>query len=438
MHVYSRARRLAADGTDDHSSRDNNHHHNKTTTDEASKDSSAQHSRAADLWNMIAQEDEQRPSSPRVCPPSPSSDATAFGACSDVRSDPLSSDGSDWALADEFQPLDSEPSSSLSDDLDPARAADRTTLVASDLVKDSGMAIESASQDTALPDQSRRIGVPSSHGYRLGDLFASPRIMLSNDILSGRGRMLPLSSASARVVKAKSRQLVARKQPVQQMLDAGQKLECKTCGMIMAAHDEQAHLKHHEELQMRKEGLVPRSHRWESTDLATDARTSGMLVEVRKSDLFFDTVVLPLMSADLGLLSVEEASQLRKFLFITRDTPQRAVGCVMLEEFNPTTMTIISPSNSSGPAASASSTSASTKPAAKVVLGVNRIWVSKAFRKFHIATRLLDFARAHYYTVGTVEKANIAFTPLTDNGRAFALAYLQETNAPPVEYHHTS
>mmetsp|Transcript_15808 Transcript_15808/g.64576 ORF Transcript_15808/g.64576 Transcript_15808/m.64576 type:complete len:188 (-) Transcript_15808:1456-2019(-) len=63
----------------------------------------------------------------------------------------------------------------------------------------------------------------------------------------------------------------------------------------------------------------------------------------------------------------------------------------------------------------------------RALLGVQMIWVRKAFRRDHIATKLIDAARGHLIYGAVIPKSMVAFTPLTSSGAAFARKYVRES-----------
>lgn len=56
-------------------------------------------------------------------------------------------------------------------------------------------------------------------------------------------------------------------------------------------------------------------------------------------------------------------------------------------------------------------------------MGVNRIWVHQTLRRKGVAALLLDHARLHFVSTGSVPRQLVAFNSLTDSGFEFARNY---------------
>ncbi len=120
----------------------------------------------------------------------------------------------------------------------------------------------------------------------------------------------------------------------------------------------------------------------------------------------------------MGFNHNEKLWQRRHFLYVM---DQQAVGYLAVEQISFASLALDN-----------GTTILAAQDSKAALLGIVQIWVHKKFQRQQIATRMLDAVRVKYFYGMTLPKTKCAFSQPTQQGIAFARAYVDP--APVLVY----
>ncbi|GFT70669.1 n-acetyltransferase ESCO2 [Nephila pilipes] len=223
----------------------------------------------------------------------------------------------------------------------------------------------------------------------------------------------------------------------QLIIDAGQKeigaKMCKTCGMIYfigQEEDEKLHSGYHHTflINLRFPG-------WKK-ECIVGLFPDGRIIQVSETDKNFNLKkiqdILLIVNRDLGFpnAGLPVRPNVMFFLFISND--KRIGGCLVAESIDSACPVISGKTCEEGKSdgniiwkLGSWYASSESVPA---ICGVNRIWVSREFRRCKVASRLVDCLRQNFIYGHIVGLHELAFTDPSPDGRDFAASYTGTDN----------
>ncbi|VDK78171.1 unnamed protein product [Litomosoides sigmodontis] len=271
--------------------------------------------------------------------------------------------------------------------------------------------------------------------------FSKPSSLAENCQLS----VTPAAVGSSKIIRTiivsgkenKKRRKMLADDPKQMILDAGQKQfghqQCKQCGMVYDC-DSLSDRKQHQEFHSRF--LSTKWFRVQTAQLDIWKRAAFCVVEQFEGNCIYifcvtqaskcslktriDKVILECINRELGytpdLAEVWTSDGRRQaWVYITASETYYFIGAVLLvEKISKGRVQRVEKNCGSGDVISTNGS---------VYMGVNRIWVHQTLRRKGVAALLLDHARLHFVSSGSVPREFVAFSSLTDSGFEFARNY---------------
>ncbi|GFV45505.1 n-acetyltransferase ESCO1 [Trichonephila clavipes] len=223
----------------------------------------------------------------------------------------------------------------------------------------------------------------------------------------------------------------------QLIIDAGQKeigaKMCKTCGMIYfigQEEDEKLHSGYHQTflINLRFPG-------WKK-ECVVGLFDDGRIIQVTETDKNFKLKkiqdILFIVNRDLGFpnAGLPVRPNVMFLLFISVD--KKVGGCLVAESIDSACRVIsdeISEERKSdGKVIWNLGSWYASSESVPAICGINRIWVSREFRRCKVASRLVDCLRQNFLYGHVVELHELAFTDPSPDGREFAAAYTGTDN----------